>query len=551
MPWVNESGAASRRARRCCPMKWTHAALVFIAACLLPAPALASDFRLTETFSMSWHGDNRDQDTTNDDYFDFKDRLNLMFIQEMVETSMRLDSMTIFNYDLDDPAAPAGKQYRDDYRIERLTGILKPRKDLKLTFGDFYAQLGSGILLSLRKIDEFGSETVLRGGKVDFDSKYISFSAMGGVTNINNVDELNNYFFEDPMDRIVAGRVSATPVERLKIEALGLLLGWKDVKAGEVLSPKLFGTGLLLESAVLPGRLTLGAEADMLWREKAVPGGTDHDMGEAAYLKLNGIAGPVSVLLEWKWYEKFDISGSTVGGLAMVYNQPPTAERVDQEPASITTVYGGRVKTDVKLSDTFFIHANFSGGDYAPLTDVIRGEEVKRVAYYLHAYGGFTMFMNEGMSEISVSGGWRREMEPDLMDPEGGWTRHAHVYHVESKFLFYIARGWSLRYSILHESRGKIEGIGYGEYERGTQIAGVDLSGVMSLSAAFEYDTQYHRMPFDENLFGWWEAKFYPARGLVLVFKGGLERGGLTCVSGVCRTIPPFAGVRVDLVYRY
>jgi len=37
----------------------------------------------------------------------------------------------------------------------------------------------------------------------------------------------------------------------------------------------------------------------------------------------------------------------------------------------------------------------------------------------------------------------------------------------------------------------------------------------------------------------------------VLVLKGGLERGGLKCVAGVCKELPSFTGVRVDLVYRY
>ena len=31
----------------------------------------------------------------------------------------------------------------------------------------------------------------------------------------------------------------------------------------------------------------------------------------------------------------------------------------------------------------------------------------------------------------------------------------------------------------------------------------------------------------------------------------GTQRGGLKCVNGVCRTFPPFAGARAELVIRY
>jgi len=559
MLWTNKSFGPVLSPRRVLSIGTLPAALVFILACLLPASIPASDFRVTETFTFGWYGDNRDDMTLNDDYFDFKNRLNLTVVQEIIEASIRLDTITIFDYDLHDPGAPPGKTYRDDYRIERLTGILKPVSDLKLTCGDFYAQLGNGILLSLRKINEFGMETVLRGAKVDYASRYVSFALMGGVTNINNVDEQNNYFFEDPMDRIMGGRISFTPVRRLKIETHGLMLNWKETVRQEPVSPFLYGGGLLVGANILPGKLTAGAEFDMVWREKisqelveGVPRLVSrYNRGEAAYLKLHGIMGPVSVLLEGKWFEDFDVSGSMLGDMPVAYNLPPSAERVDQEVFSNITVYGGRLKTDVRLSDDFSIYANVSGGDYAPLTDVAAGEDVKRIACYIHTYGGFNMFFNEGLSQVSISGGWRREMEPDVLDEENDWLWHKHIYHAEAKVLFYIREGWSFHYSLLHESMGERKAIEYVKYARGTQIIGFDLSGVMSLSAAFEYDTELLKKPFKKNLYGWWEGKFYPAKGLVLVAKGGLERGGLKCVSGLCRRFPPFTGFKLDVIYRY
>lgn|GEM_PF-2184811 len=510
--------------------------------------AFSSNFKLTETFTATWHSDNRDKETTNDDYFDFKNRLDILHISPMLDAILRVDTMTIFDYDLNDPEAPPNKVYRDDYRIERISGVLKPSKNFKITLGDFYTSLGSGILLSLQKIDEFGSETVLRGGKVDFDSRHISWSLMGGVTNVNNIDEMNNYFFEDPMDRISAGRISGKPFQSLKIEAMGLFMERDDPR---LKSPHLYGTGIMIDSSPLPGKLAISGEYDVIWREKGVADISQFQRGQGAYLKFDATVGRFSFLLEGKWYEKLDISGSILGDTPIQYNLPPTAEKVDQEILDNSTVYGGRIKGSFRISDNFSVYANFSAGDYAPLTDVLEGNEVSRIAYYLHAYGGFTIFLGEGLSEISAEGGWRKEMEPELGDTDDKWNEHSHNYHVETKMVFYLGRGFSLRYSLLHEARGNAVGLGFVKYERGTQILGLDLSGVMSLNAGFEYDTQSHKMPFSDNLYGWGEGKFFPTKWMILSLKGGIERGGLKCVSGVCRTIPPFSGVKMSVVIRY
>ncbi|MFH1437044.1 MAG: hypothetical protein ABIJ56_15145 [Pseudomonadota bacterium] len=522
----------------------------------------AADFKLTETLSLKWHADNMDGVDKNDDYFDIKNRINVLFIEQWIETSLRLDTMTILDYDAETPEAPVGREYTDDYRVERIGAVLKPVQGLKVNLGDFYAQLGKGILLSLRKVDEFGMETALRGAKVDYTYKIVSFSVLGGVTNINNIDEQDNYFNEDPMDRVVGTRVSIRPHRRVKLQVHGLLLNWQEEKFQETFSPMAYGTGLMLEANLWPGKLTAEAEFDVLWRQKVTlddatgtPGLNEYQRGEAAYLNVHGTFGPVSLLLEGKWYEDFLITGSKVGDTTITYNQAPTTERSDQEVHADWNVYGGRFKADWRIFENLSIYANLSGGDYAPLTHVADGDDSKRLAYYLHTYAGLQMFWNSGLSELSVSGGYRREMEPKKsFVPEEdveGWDKKVELYHVEAKLLYYVSSGWSIYYSLLHESWGRKLAVDFVNYSRGTQIIGVNLSGVMSLAAAFEYDTELLKSPFKRNLYGWLQAKFYPAESLVLVMKGGLERGGLKCVSGVCKNVPPFAGFKLDVIYRY
>jgi len=541
--------------RRWSPWGWGAA---LFAACavlvFLPRPC-AADTSFTETMSFFWHGDNMDGFGYNDDYFDIKNRFNILFLGKMLETSLRIDTMTILDYDGRTPEAPPGKKYSDDYRLERISGILKPVPGLQVTLGDTYAQIGNGILLSLRKIDEFGMEKALRGVKIDWSPSIVSLSLMGGVSNTNNVDQQDNYFLEDPMDRIAAAQLGVRPHPRVKIQAQGLFLSWTEEKSGRFFGPMAYGGGMLLWADLWPGRLTVEAESDLLWREKvSLLDEGELVRGEATYLKLQGVFGPVSLLLEGKWYERFQVAGSMFGDGPIVYNQPPTAERYDQEVEALHDVYGGRLKADVKIIEDVILYGNVSAGDYASLTDVAEGGDENRSAWYLHTYGGLRMFFNAGLSELSLSGGWRREMEPKIVPGEEepqGWSRHLHIYHVEAKVVFYIAEGWSIRWSLLHESRGKRKATEYLDYDRGTQILGLDLAGVMSLNWAFEYDTEMLKDPFDRNLYGWWEGKFYPMQNLVLVVKGGLERGGLKCVSGVCKHVPPFTGLGFSIVYRH
>ncbi len=531
------------------------AAVLLAFLVLLRSAPVAADFSFTETLTFAWHANNMDGADFNDDYFDIKNRFNVQFTEKMIETLLRFDTMTILDYDGKTPQAPAGREYTDDYRLERITGILKPARSLKVTLGDTYAQLGNGILLSLRKIDELGMETALRGVKIDYEPSIVSMSLMGGVTNTNNVDQQDNYYYEDPMDRIAAAQLAVRPHSRVKIQAQGLFLNWTELKGAETFSPMAYGGGLLLWGNLWPGRITAEAESDVLWREKvSLLEGTERIRGQAVYLKLHGIFGPLSLLLEGKYYEDFNVTGSMFGDGPIVYNQPPTAERYDQEVDTSLSVYGGRLKADVKILEDFIVYANLSAGDYVPLTELAEGNDDRRMAWYLHAYGGMKMFFNSGLSELSVSGGWRREMEPRFVpgqeEPEG-WTRHMHIYHVEGKAVFYIAEGWSVRYSVLHETWGKKKATEYHQWSRGTQIFGVDLAGVMSLNAAFEYDTEFLKMPFDKNLFGWWEVKVYPMQNLIVGVKAGMERGGLKCVSGICKRVPPFTGLLMSVVYRH
>ena len=62
-------------------------------------------------------------------------------------------------------------------------------KTIEVTAGDAYVQFGRGLVLSLRKVDELGIDTTVRGGKLTCTSDPFSVTIVGGILNPTRIDE--------------------------------------------------------------------------------------------------------------------------------------------------------------------------------------------------------------------------------------------------------------------------------------------------------------------------------------------------------------------------
>jgi hypothetical protein len=549
-----------------------------LAAALAPVPAAAGGvtFNTTTTSIVEYHWDNEDGIDTNDDYVDIVNKLNLSFKTPVLQTDLRLDTFTLLPVpgkgesfsDVYPKPAPSGKRYRDDYRLERLTGILRPAPGLTLTFGDFYAQFGNGIALALRKVDELGLETVLRGGRIDAGVGLFSMTLLGGVTNVNNIDPQDQYWAEDPLDRLAGARVGVrTPDSRLKLHVHYVFM---RPASREISDESTHIAGGTIDAVLVPGKLMMGLEGDFGWfdgeHDETAPEHLDEHTGFAVYVNLRSTLGPVSLLLEGKWYDTFALEGTPryetdIAGTA--YNQPPTAERIDQEVDSSSTVVGGRLKVDWHVVPSLTLFANLGGGDYVSLADVFRSASTARHGgQYLHAYGGLDLRWSMNRSSLVLSGGYRTEREPrDREDLDAGWKEHKYIGHAEAKLNLFLDADWTVHVSLLHEQRMKLgfndefEEVRRG-YVWGTHILGFSWAGVLDVSGAFEYDTAQARFMDpdfrqDASWYGWGQVKWFIRQGLIWSVFAGTQRGGLKCVGGVCKMVPPFAGVKTELIFRY
>jgi Family of unknown function (DUF6029) len=111
---------------------------------------------------------------------------------------LRLDSSVYWRRPVDiangSPSSEAQIQLDNESRYESSIYPAKvwvtfSRPDVEVTAGDAYVQFGRGLTLSMRKIDELGIDTTLRGAKIHVQTDPFALTAVAGFGNPSRVDE--------------------------------------------------------------------------------------------------------------------------------------------------------------------------------------------------------------------------------------------------------------------------------------------------------------------------------------------------------------------------
>jgi hypothetical protein len=171
---------------------------------------------VSNTTEIGYHFNNRNVTTSggtlipnqhvDDFYGDWFNRLYIRAYYWKMSFGLRLDSAVFFNT-MDrgeaqqlivDELGAANLALENDFSREvhsRYTNLIYPaklwlgfkHKGIEVTAGDFYLQLGRGLVFSVRKIDEVGIDTTVRGGKLKLRKKFDDFrgelTVFGGQLN--------------------------------------------------------------------------------------------------------------------------------------------------------------------------------------------------------------------------------------------------------------------------------------------------------------------------------------------------------------------------------
>ena len=185
---------------------------------------------ISNTSELSYHFDNRNSTTSgqtlkpeehvDDNYAEWQNRLYLRSYYWKLSLGVRLDSAVYMgSFDRQDaqdliveelgaPDLPLEERFGREIH-SRYTSLIYPaklwlgfkHKRFEATAGDFYANLGRGLVFSVRKMDEVGIDTTVRGGKIKMGGSFDDFRLEGSVFG----GQLNPIRIDYPTGRVLHG----------------------------------------------------------------------------------------------------------------------------------------------------------------------------------------------------------------------------------------------------------------------------------------------------------------------------------------------------------
>lgn len=498
-----------------------------------------------------------------DNVFDLRNRLNLRLRAGWLSAGLRLDGAWF-------PNPPSG-QYQNDLRIEELYFTAR-KGGFTLTAGDDYVALGRGMALALRKVDEVGFDVTLRGAHAGFRSAKLAARLDAGVTNVANVDNVDEKRVPDPHDLVASGRLEYSPTPKLRFALHGVdierrhspvsraLVEPFDVLARDDLDPRPISGERFIRSWILGGsfealslgeRVSLYAEFDYLTNRssrEALSGRVDHEEhGYALYGSASVYAGPVTLLVEAKHYDEFELASTPHPSTAQVsgitttfpYIAPPTLERAGQRVANNTDVSGAHIRLDYRLPPAARGHRQ---NVFVSLAGFVDAPEQDHTT--VHGYAGWD-FKHARGHRVQLQAGTRLEHAPSGSDVG------LRMVHLDADAFVLLGARHDLQVHWSHEFHDKNPdaGLTRDRFVEGTAYVTWDFTPHWAFTAQLDYLTSDERR--GSPVFpGAWVMYRFNQSSFVRVF-GGRSKGGLKCAGGICRIFPDFEGVKLEATARF
>jgi hypothetical protein len=502
------------------------AAIVDVAAAPEPSAPAPSEPEVSatgvSTTITEWRVDNKNG-IDDDNYGVVLERFNLGVSRGDFSSEARIDA-AVFAY-------PPDERFQNLNQVERLSVTWTPGP-FTLTAGDFYQQVGRGLLLSLRKLNEAGVDVALRGGRAGFQSDKQSVLAFGGITNTVNLDPINQRYLPDPADVVAGASWDVQVIPGLKVSANVLYLQPRETLLPDTIDNATSASvGLAMPSIF--DVLSLQLESAVQSRSLAGASRTGSAISATSELRL----GDFALVGEGLLLSNFEQKGSqnAVLGNRFDYNQPPTLERIDQEVANNRDLVGLRLRPEYFFFDLDLLV--FANG-------VFRWNEPDEAStlQQVHGYAGFEWRMPGGASRLAGTVGARDETQAFF--PERVPLRS--MAHADLDWLQSIVDGYALHAT----SNTQVWTFLGDNFVRGSTLVGVERAGLGSVTYEFGYDTQ-NKSPDVRTLFHAVIAAAELGEAVLVRATLGTQRGGIKCVAGVCREFPAFAGGRAEVIVRW
>jgi hypothetical protein len=585
------------------------------------------DFRLNQVPTLA-----------NDDYGVLFDRLNLQATRGELQLGLRLDHAwfytspdpTAIALELEEarrdaeggPADPAFFRRKvDEAGVElsnRYINWLYPAKyyvayttrALELSAGDAYAELGRGLVLSLRKQDELASDTTLRGVRATLRLSSgpvkLRLTALGGSANPLRIDEASGRYLgtDDSVrpsfvklteagmptaietdfvreggdcqssgtcsyapDRLLAGQIEARGPGFVLATQASLVVRQPALSSDVVRTARnTLTASQSLELLRLGGNGSLYVEGALQKLDHADRGALaaanpELDPGHALYVAASFDARPLHFALEAKHYRRFfpllaNVSTSRAREFALLaYSAPPTTEALenDTEFESFNTcTTGGRLKADARASKALELFAWFghyrTWAESATNDACLIEDELENRVFDAALGGDLSSDSRDAHALLELGGRLDRSTEPL---PAPGESEASRLYYYEARARYVVATPlggpFSLDVEGLHRRRYQRVGGPEDPWFEGRQVVALTWAPRWSFAFGAEYDTS----GLVPSTYFNGEVTFRPTPDWSASAFAGQRAGALRCVGGVCRVFPPFEGARLDVTLRF
>ncbi len=326
----------------------------------------------------------------------------------------------------------------------------------------------------------------------------------------------------------------------------------ETINAGQSVEvPSLFGHGSLFVEGAIQKR-------------RAEPVNEANTQGNALYASLVTTGGPISNTIEMKSYRNYyPLAGSANLSRAsafanIAYSIPPTAEPIISDVmfgSYNACVTGARDRFDYRFTPTMLGYATF--GYFQTRSEGIGGT--------CDRFGRSTAQNKDEttnhVSDASIGTEWRFDADRSILfaniNARHDITEKGDPYYrevsVQYSFTKYIAGPYSFELAGRHryrvQERENIRGTDYegAPWRQGEHYNALKVAPKWVFSQGFEYTTYIGLPTYYVN--GGITYRFNPESNIRLY--AGQNRGGLRCVSGICRVFPAFSGARIELTLRF
>ncbi len=586
---------------------------------------------VTETTIVAQHFDARDNELLQDSgWGGWVNRLDAALRWGKWTAGLRLDSAVYWRRPVDNPdlrsqgpPSPTLMALRSGVAADnesRYENSIYPAKlwatysasGIEVTAGDAYAQFGRGLTLSMRKIDELGIDTTVRGAKVEVQKDPFALTAVAGFANPSRVDEASGRALfptsGDPSapvfgsDRLVGVEIQAgrgLPVT-LATRAIrysrcapyhygagdnivtdffhdpsGVTFGSCDPNDTAIwlaslpnAPPSLRANDITMagqsfEVPTLGGHGALYLEAAV--QQRRYPEGLgQNSAGNAVYGALSADTGPLSSTLEIKSNRNFypvaagiDLSHAAEFN-SVTYSFSPPAETptiLDTEFGYFNVcVDGGRFRTNLNARDGLLVYGQ---GIYAyTKTEVVTSQ--CDAAGHTIASGPAADSQDrvwDGLTGVewsfddSLSHLFVSSGVREDTKASGAWFYHER--HLEYSFVKYLGGAYSVEVQGFHRLRKEVQTNLEPYVEQWWHEGENYVALKVAPTWVFTQGFEYTTLSSQPTYYfnGSVFYKFTSSSNVRLFV--GQQRGAFRCASGVCRYFAPFEGARAELTLRF